>query len=935
MSEDVPKFLLEDPAISPDGNISFRICVETNAANTNITGAQNLLVKENDSDVNINPRLPETGNQPDNRGSITTRNIETPTGACLAGNHTMQHLVRRPSRFDYLSSSCGSDALTIDNGFYTSGTPFHSESSTGSNSFGTDGSPSNPRLPISPFEGRQQQNHLRNSNRNTYERFLQKYGHTVIIDTNGHQSSEFQEPKGVFRGGSNGENSPIEDPYPGCANPLSIISNTPCTNSQNFLNLAAGQPSTTANDFASYPPAPITSSRTGQDQVLDQNLVSAAKYVYELTDGSSRPTSRASSSSRVPEGSNSSGVGANYTHFNEIEKAKKGVLEISGNGTGMPTVTTSSAAGIIDNLTDGNPTQRAAVGSNSTQQISEDSRPEQLPFNGPEPPQSVGSAVLDDISLAAQLSQLALNYSGRNDLNSSQLINIILNLMASNPTNASSSTRPISTPNEIPQSINDWGPFSSNPRACRGPSVTSANDILSDQLSSLLISLGKINPALLSALLACVESGQIDAQQILVKLLTNKLNMPNNGLSNLSLLSSIGSLLSTEAVRNNSELMDTLTSQLTAYAARFDSGKALQSNGYHYPPMAHSRQHIRQSPNFGNEPPFSSVYYRMHMNDSALSVGQCCNRQGTLEGDIDRAATIYRNSANNASQKLETIHRWSGKLPMRNYNSMCFSRKVFLGGVPWDSTSDDLINTFSQFGNVSVLWPQKDGGYISHHHNNDVAIDRSMSVAPKGYCYLLFEHESCVAELLAKCTRDASNGGEYFKLSSPKFKSKSVQVIPWVISDSQFSCGGGQSSLQISYTVFVGALHGMITAEALASIMNELFGNVTFAALDTDKHKYPIGSGRVVFRNHASYMRAVTANFVEVRTPKFTKTIQIDPFLEDSLCDTCHLLPGVYFCRSLDCFQYFCPTCWQKWHSANQTNHKPLRRSLKLNTERA
>lgn len=33
----------------------------------------------------------------------------------------------------------------------------------------------------------------------------------------------------------------------------------------------------------------------------------------------------------------------------------------------------------------------------------------------------------------------------------------------------------------------------------------------------------------------------------------------------------------------------------------------------------------------------------------------------------------------------------------------------------------------------------------------------------------------------------------------------------------------------------------MITAEALASIMNELFGNVIFAALDTDKHKYPIG----------------------------------------------------------------------------------------------
>lgn len=42
-------------------------------------------------------------------------------------------------------------------------------------------------------------------------------------------------------------------------------------------------------------------------------------------------------------------------------------------------------------------------------------------------------------------------------------------------------------------------------------------------------------------------------------------------------------------------------------------------------------------------------------------------------------------------------------------------------------------------------------------------------------------------------------------------------------------------------TVFVGALHGMMTAEALAHIMNDLFGNVVYAGIDTDKNKYPIG----------------------------------------------------------------------------------------------
>ena len=39
----------------------------------------------------------------------------------------------------------------------------------------------------------------------------------------------------------------------------------------------------------------------------------------------------------------------------------------------------------------------------------------------------------------------------------------------------------------------------------------------------------------------------------------------------------------------------------------------------------------------------------------------------------------------------------------------------------------------------------------------------------------------------------------------------------------------------------MGALHGMITAPVLFSIMNEVFGDVIYASLDTDKHKYPIG----------------------------------------------------------------------------------------------
>ena len=74
-------------------------------------------------------------------------------------------------------------------------------------------------------------------------------------------------------------------------------------------------------------------------------------------------------------------------------------------------------------------------------------------------------------------------------------------------------------------------------------------------------------------------------------------------------------------------------------------------------------------------------------------------------------------------------------------------------------------------------------------------------------------------------------------------------------------------------TVFVGALHGMLNADGLAYTMNELFGNVVYAGIDTDKYKYPIGSGRVTFSSHDSYFRAIQVNFVEIKTPKFTKKV--------------------------------------------------------------
>jgi cytoplasmic polyadenylation element-binding protein len=86
-----------------------------------------------------------------------------------------------------------------------------------------------------------------------------------------------------------------------------------------------------------------------------------------------------------------------------------------------------------------------------------------------------------------------------------------------------------------------------------------------------------------------------------------------------------------------------------------------------------------------------------------------------------------------------------------------------------------------------------------------------------------------------------------------------VQVIPWVLSDS--NCVKQLSQrLDPKKTVFVGALHGMLNAEGLAHVMNDLFGNVVYAGVDTDKHKYPIGTSTSNINN------LVTGHGIDTKT---------------------------------------------------------------------
>lgn len=244
-----------------------------------------------------------------------------------------------------------------------------------------------------------------------------------------------------------------------------------------------------------------------------------------------------------------------------------------------------------------------------------------------------------------------------------------------------------------------------------------------------------------------------------------------------------------------------------------------------------------------------------------------------------------------------------------------FSRKVFVGGLPPDIDEEEIKASFRRFGSLIVDWPHK--------------AESKSYFPPKGYAFLLFQEESSVQALIDSCLQEDDK--LYLCVSSPTIKDKPVQIRPWKLSDADYVLDS-TLALDPRKTVFVGGVPRPLKALELAYIMNNLYGGVCYAGIDTDPElKYPKGAGRVAFSNHQSYIAAISARFVHLHNSEIEKRVEVKPYvLDDQFCDECRgsrcdnkFAP--FFCANINCLQYYCENCWTSIHSQpGREFHKPL-----------
>lgn len=191
-----------------------------------------------------------------------------------------------------------------------------------------------------------------------------------------------------------------------------------------------------------------------------------------------------------------------------------------------------------------------------------------------------------------------------------------------------------------------------------------------------------------------------------------------------------------------------------------------------------------------------------------------------------------------------------------------FSRKVFVGGVPSDIDEESLLTAFRHFGKLSADWPNRS----EFRNTSNSAKSRS------GYVFIVYEKEQSVHALRDACIVEDD---QYFMevlnvLQQPKL----VQVRPWMLAEADYVV---QPFIHINLrsAIFIGGVPRPIRAVELAHMIDELYGNVVMAGIDTDLPlKYPKGAGRVVFSDFQSYMRAITDKYVRLQHGDIDKIVR-------------------------------------------------------------
>lgn len=246
-----------------------------------------------------------------------------------------------------------------------------------------------------------------------------------------------------------------------------------------------------------------------------------------------------------------------------------------------------------------------------------------------------------------------------------QIINLLVNLLANNA-NGSSVTTPSPPQMRHPLPPNQAGIDNNlfltalrlSQNQIQSNNSTAANTFTTNQLLNLQATLSALN------LLSNRDNESADIS-VLVKLLTAMNAQPPNSASptttsttnnnnyNSGLLASIAGLFSSTNGNNN----ESLAELITVIAAAIDSNKCQQATGYqsrHMPQNAspsstYMGRGLRHSPTFGAQPPNPPTFHRRPMSEVLVPPSHYGQRISNVEGDIDRAATIYRNSASKQS----------------------------------------------------------------------------------------------------------------------------------------------------------------------------------------------------------------------------------------------------------------------------------------------